>query len=102
MEPEASLEKIFHFVRNNGQLVPRTHPTIGSFWTVETWVHPNLPDIKVQLQDEGSTYALVADGLNVSSTYGRPCVFYKGTANTLFDHAARVNAVANFPDFPKL
>lgn len=80
MTPEQKIEKLFKHVRENGQYVERDHKTIGGMWTVDTWVLGNL---KVQLQDEGATRAVLADGLNVAQTCDFPAKFYKGTEEDL-------------------
>lgn len=76
MTPVQQLEAIFAYVRKNGKYVERDYKTIGGMWIVDTWV---LNDIKVQLMDEGSTQAVIADGLNAHSTCGRPVNYSQGT-----------------------
>lgn len=76
MTPVQQLEAIFAYVRKNGTYVERDYKTIGGMWTVDTWI---LNDIKVQLMDEGSTQAVIAEGLNAYSTCGRPVNYSRGT-----------------------
>lgn len=78
MNTKQKVEYIFNFVRKNGQVVPRGYQTIGGMWTVDTYVHPELPGVKVQLMDEGYTNTVISNEVNCRYTYGSTVVFAKG------------------------
>jgi len=82
MKSQDMVSAIFHHLRTKENFVPRTTPTIGSFWTVERWTKDH---VTVELQDEGSTYAVRTGTLMVFSTYGRDAVFSKGDETMLLD-----------------
>lgn len=79
MSPVEQVEAIFREIRRTGNLIPRGHKTIGSFWAVDRWDHPDYPNLEVQLQDEGSTSVVILAGVvHASTTYGRPVSYIRG------------------------
>ena len=65
MNASTQIAEIFTAVREHGRIIPRDYQTIGGFWTVDTYMWDKLPEVRVQLMDEGWTTAIITPNLNV-------------------------------------
>lgn len=83
------VEHLFRYIREHGTLQD-TGPTIGGFWTVEVWIHPDFPDLRAKLMDEGATMGISDVNIDCATTYGRDVQFYRGGAAALEDIYKRV------------
>lgn len=83
MSVEYKVSRIFTKIRSTGNIIPRDYQTIGGMWTVDTWEHPNIPDVKVQLMDEGWTTGIVSPELVVSTNGNGQVSFRRGGVEDL-------------------
>lgn len=88
MSNEQKIAEIFSMFRSKGHVVPRDYQTIGGMWTVDTYAHDEIADVKVQLMDEGWTTRIVSDSLIVSANGNNRVNFERGNIDdldTLYD-----------------
>jgi hypothetical protein len=89
MNTAVAFYKVWNHVRQEAFYLPRTAPTVGGMWTVDTWQRDG---ITAQLMDEGWTQVIRTEMLHAIQSGSDPVVIKQGTADDLVMLARKISA----------